>query len=125
MRYTATLGRFLSVVSTLFVDLCPIDISHTKEILGLNTYFRPVLQKPQGFGASITSGTLNASEFSGTNGRATMCKLDNELFESGMLRTSVSSNGGEVDHPLFLTGAASLGNSLANVRLGYHGPSRC
>jgi hypothetical protein len=41
--------------------------------------------------------------------------LDNELFEPDMLRTSVRSDGGEVDHPLFLTGAAPLGNSLVNV----------
>jgi len=96
-----------------FVDLRPIDIARAEEILGLNSCFRPVVQKPQGFGAGITSCTLNASEFLGTDGGATTCQLDNELFESGVLRTPVRSDRGEVDHSLFLAGAASLSNSLA------------
>jgi hypothetical protein len=110
-------GAFFDCRFDALVDLRPVNIAHTQEVFGLNTCFRPVVQKPQSFSAGITACTLNATEFFGTNGRrTTTCQLDNELFESGVLRTSVSSDRGEVDHPLFLAGAASLSNSLESHR---------
>jgi hypothetical protein len=66
-------GPLLKRRLNAFIDLCPIDIAHTEEILGLKTYFRPVMQKPQGFGTGITSRPLNAAEFLRANRWATTC----------------------------------------------------